>query len=91
MIECFYEKTESGFRWHTKGNETNSTICIMSKALGHQILLDELRELRNTHKITLEEFLAIESFDLNGDTRYSLRTLKKLAKRYKIKLVKAEY
>jgi len=89
---CYYiEQTGTpyyGFGWYLTPSISPAHKCIMAVAEGKTIDMNELNELLTRRTITPEEYRAIRNFDNRDGTVDDLETIKELAKKVKVKLVR---
>ncbi len=87
-VDYNYERAYIRFGWYLTSSDSPTCKCIMSVAEGKTIETNELNELLARRTITLEEYNAIRNFDGKDGTTDDLKTIKELAKKVKVKLVR---
>jgi len=86
---CFFTNGDHGYKWHKEKTESNSEVCIMTKALDLKaIMLDELDVLVYEGKITDKELTSIRRFDGECGNNTDLKNIKNIGKRFNTELVK---
>ena len=83
MKTCYYTGKNGKYTWVGRAHDS----CIMAKAFSRIVTGDTLEQMEKDNVITDGELFAIRCLDIRSGDKNNISTLRKLAKRVKVKLL----